>query len=172
MSFDPVSFIMGQKAGGGGGGSNWKLIATQEYTVNTSSTTETDVGTIELPLADYANTSTIVWVHIRDKAGKRNGYFYSSDSVYFPYTIPNASAPSSALSTSLPGRISIGVDSSGKYKQNTTSLGVYPSLLGYTEALHSLAIKSKYNSTYGTVDGTYKVDVYALTPPSGMTLFD
>lgn len=154
--------------GSGGGGSNWTLLATQEFTVNTTSTTNTSVGDIELTLSDYNDPQTVLWVHIRDKAGKRNGYVYGSDTIFFHYGL--AYRNSNAISTRPIALLY--VDSSGRYVEYVGQYGVYGYRLYYTSTNHYLQIYSRYSSTYGTIDGTFKVDVYKLTMPTGVTLFE
>lgn len=150
----------------GGGGSNWTLLASQEFAVSTTETSNKSVGDIEIPLS-YDNTSCVVWVHVRDKAGKRNGYFYGSDAIFLPWRIANGNTDS--LSTR-PVMLTK-VDSAGLYNSTATAYGVYGYSLYYTSANHYVKIYRRYNSSYGTINGTFKCDVYKLTMPSGMTLF-
>lgn len=65
------------EGGGGGGGSSYTLLHSEEVTVSTTSTTVTNVKTIKLDTGWTAED--IIYIRIRDKAGKRNGYFYGSD---------------------------------------------------------------------------------------------
>lgn len=152
----------------GGGGSNWTLIGSAEFEVNTSSTTEATVGDVELSSYDF-NKDDIIWIHIRDKAGKRNGYFYGNDTIFPNLTTANGN-PNGTLNYAL--KLVIGVSSAGSHSLSSSSYGVYAYSVSKTQAEHKVLIKSKYNSSYGTIDGTYKVDVYKLTPASGMTIFD
>lgn len=151
----------------GGGGSNWTKIATKEYTVNTTNTSNKSVGDIELTLSDYNDPQTVLWVHIRDKAGKRNGYFYGSNTIFFHYQLAN----NNTGALSIRPVVIFNVNSTGSYSGTATAYGVYAYRLYYTSSNHYLQIYSRYNSTYGTINGTFKVDVYKLTMPSGMTLF-
>lgn len=165
---DQDGYLVLDDEGGGGGGSNWTLLATQEYTVSTTSTSNTSVGDITLTLGDYADPQTVLWVHIRDKAGKRAGYFYGSDTMFFHYQLANGNTNS--LSTR-PVMVFYGNDSNN-YSGGATAYGVYPYRLYYTSTYHYLDIYSRYTASYGTIDGTFKVEVYKLTMPSGMTLFE
>ena len=151
----------------GGGGSNWTLLASTDFTVNTTSTSNTSVGNITLNLSDYNDYQTILWVHIRDKAGKRTGYFYGSDTMFFHYNLANNSTGASSIRAV----VLFNVNSTGSYSETATAYGVYAHRLYYTSSNHYVQIYSRYNSSYGTINGTFKVDVYKLTMPSGMTLF-
>ena len=151
----------------GGGGSNWNKIATTEYTVNTTTTSNKSVGDIELTLSDYNDPQTVLWVHIRDKAGKRNGYYYGSDTIFFHWQLINNNTNSlSTRPVSL-----LYVNSSGSYVGAPSAYGVFAYRLYYTSSNHYVQIYSRYNSSYGTINGTFKVDVYKLTMPSGFTIF-
>ena len=154
----------------GGGGSNWTLLASQEFSVNTSSTSATSVGDIQLDLSDYNDPNTVLLVHIRDKAGKRTGHSYGSDTVFFHWQLANNNT--NVLSTR--PAIAFGVNSEDKYNafSSSSGVGVYASNLYYSNSNHFVSITSKYNSTYGTINGTFKCDVYKLTMPSGVTLFE
>lgn len=151
-----------------GGGSNWTLIASKEYTVNTSSTSETSLGTIEIPLS-YYDKNNIFWVHVRDKAGKRNGYFYGSESIWFLVSLANGSK--TAITTS-PG-FTTSISSTGAYSTQTSKGGVYSGRIDFADDNHTITMHFKYNSSISkTIDGTYKCDVYVLTLPTGMTMFE
>lgn len=154
---------------GGGGGSNWTLLASQEYTVSTSSTSNASVGNIQLTLSDYNDKNTVLWVHVRDKEGMRSGYFYGSDAIFIPYNL--ASGSTSAVSTR-PVML-FRASSATAYSAAASAYGVYAYRLYYTSSAHYVQIYSRYNSSStGTINGTYKCDVYKLTMPSGMTLFE
>lgn len=157
MGFDPISFLMGKAAGGGGGGGGgdaWTLIGSKEFNVSTTSTSETDVGTINLDI-DGISEGDIFVCHVRDKAGKRNGYFYGFEGAYVKV---NAATM----------RICYGVFSynDNKYKGVNALNGVYVSDISSSK---TASVKAKYHATFSlTIDGTYKVDVYKLTPPYTM----
>ena len=153
--------------GGSGGGSSYKLLKSAEFEVNTSSTSETSVGTI---IVDGGWTKdAIIYVKIRDKAGKRNGYFRGSDCFHINYYAANDSTSSSAN----PSRIITGVNSSGMFTQANSACGVYLGSVNKATAdgAATIAIKAKYNSNYGTIDGTYVVEVYALDWPDKASTF-
>lgn len=152
---------------GGGGSSNWTLLASQEFTVNTTSTSNKSVGDISLTLSDYNDKNTVLWVHVRDKAGKRNGYAYGTDTIFFHYQLAN----DSTNSLSVRPVMNFSVSSSGTYSGTASAYGVFGYRLYYTSSSHYVQIYSRYNSSYGTINGTFKCDVYKLTMPTGTTLF-
>lgn len=151
----------------GGGGSNWTKIASQAFNVKTTSTSNTSVGDITLTLSDYNDKETVLWVHIRDRAGKQNGYFYGSDTLFFHYQLAN----NSTNSLSVRPVMLFNVSSSGSYSGTASAYGVFAYRLYYTSTNHYVQIYSRYNSNYGTINGTFVCDVYKLTMPTGMTLF-
>lgn len=166
--FYTAAGVRTQGTSSGGGGSNWTKIATQEFTVNTTSTSNASVGDITLTLSDYNDKNKIVWVHIRDKAGKRNGYFYGSDTVFISYQLANNNTNSLSIRPVMHFRVS----SDGTYTGTASAYGVYAYSLNYTSSNHYVRIYRRYSSsTTLTINGTYVCDVYVLTTPSGFTLF-
>ena len=140
------------------------LIASQEFTVSTSSTSATSVGSITGTQAAYTNNA-IIYVRVRDKAGKRQGYFYGTDSFF--------------INNRASGGFNQGIRQSATYTTDnnftlnqstlTSGHGVYPTVI-YTS---SISLYSRYDSNYtGTIDGTYVVDVYAITTPDGNTPYN
>lgn len=149
-----------------GGVVKCKLLASKEFTVNTSSTSESSVGTVTVP--DGWTDGSIIYVKIRDKAGKRNGYFRGSDCF-----VDNCYAANGVTTSPTPTRICDGVDAGGKFVQSTSSYGVYLSAYakGSGSGVATATIKAKYNSSYGTINGTYVVEVYALSWPHNDSMF-
>lgn len=152
----------------GGGGSNWTLIKSQEFTINTTSTTNSLAGEVTLDVSDIQDLNAVLWVHIRDKAGKRTGYFYGNDAIYINYIYKNGQT--SEIPTK-PYAI-WSVNSSGAYSIAVSAYGVYARYLYQTSTNHYLQIYQRYSSSYGTINGTFKVDVYKLTLPSGFTMLE
>lgn len=150
------------------GGSSWTLLASKEFTVSTSSTTETEVGKVELPNSNYG-PEDIIWVHIRDKAGKRSGYWFGSDSILINY-------PRGSINpASTDAIVTVAIFELGQcngVSQSTSKFGIYPIKMTQEANDHEITIAAKYRASDGTIDGTYKVDVYKLAPASGMTIFD
>lgn len=144
---------------------SWQLIASQTLTgVTQTSTSAQAAGTIALGSA-AATKDAIIWVHIRDTAGPRAGYFFGSDAIF----VNALKANGSTSSFTSPGVETIRYSTSSQYAGYTGAYGVY----GYSIANSgTLTVRKRYNSNYSlTINGDYKVDVYKLTPPSGMELF-
>lgn len=140
------------------------LITSQEFNVSTSSTTATGLGNITGIPAAYTNNA-IIYVRVRDKAGKRQGYFYGTDSFF--------------INNQTTGGFNKGIRQCATYTTNdtftlqqselTSGYGVYPTII-YTS---SMAMYTRYDSTYtGTINGTYVVDVYSITTPDGNTPYN
>ena len=149
-----------------GGVVKCKLLASEEFAVNTSSTSESSVGTVTVP--DGWSKDFIIYVKVRDKAGKRNGYFLGSDNFAI-----NCYAANGTTSNPTPVRICDGVDAGGKFMQSTSVYGVYLSAYSKVSGKNdgTATIKAKYNSTYGTINGTFVVEVYALSWPHNDSMF-
>lgn len=157
---------------GGGGASSWTKVAETSYQVSTTSTSAETVATWETGHSEIWTSNKIVYIRIRDTAGKRSGYFYGTDAFYLNYIAKNS--PDSSTNTSSGLIISSwSVSSSGnyawRYGYNTTGYGVYPDQF-YTDG--KIRIRSRYNGTYSlTINGTYKVEVYLLDPAGGVPIF-
>lgn len=137
----------------GGGGSNWTLLGSKELSANTTSTTQTNLGTIPigtLPSGDY-----VLWVTVRDKAGPRNGYFYGTDSFFW---VRNGVKPTNANPPGYTTRYT-----NDAFSMSTTIRGVYCYNINSNDEVQ---INVRYaSSTSGTINGTYKCEVYKLTTP-------
>ena len=153
--------------GGGGGGSSYTLLGSAEFPVNTASTSDTSVGSISCGASAYTS-SKIVYVRVRDKAGKRTGYFYGSD-VFF--INPNKANGSSSTFTSSV-KIIIKRISDTKwaiYIGTTSGYGVYAKSIT-TDG--EVSINSRYNSSNSSIiNGTFRCEVYALDWPDGISPF-
>lgn len=147
-----------------GGGSSWTLIKTSENAVSTTSTSAGSAFTLALGSAYYTKDK-IIWVHIRDKAGKQAGYFYGSDAFFINYY--KADGLTTTLST--PAVVIYRYTTSSALAATAGQYGVY----GYSiNSSGTLTVRRRYNSNYSlTINGTYVTEVYALDPPSGVTLF-
>ena len=71
---------------GSGGSSSWTKIAETSYQVSTASTTVATVATWETGHSEIWTGNKIVYVRIRDTAGKRSGYFYGIDAFFMNFT--------------------------------------------------------------------------------------
>jgi hypothetical protein len=134
-----------------GGVAKCKLLASKEFTVNTSSTSDVTVGSFNVP--ELADLEAIIYVKVRDKAGKRWGYFRGGDN--FVERKVGTSAVSSI-------KYSFGVSNSGSLYVGTGTYGVF---VGGISDSGDVTIKAKYSSSYGAINGTYVVEVYALSWP-------
>lgn len=152
---------------GGGGSASWERLHHEEQEVSTTSTTKTLVTSIDLGAAGYTSDD-IIYVHIRDKAGKRSGYFYGNDDFSInPYPVNGATTAIGFSKQCI------------KYAADVYSIQVSGPNSGYgiyADTISSagiLEIYSQVNSSYAPlIDGAYTIDVYKLSMPSGTTLFD
>jgi hypothetical protein len=164
-NFDILAYLMGKQAGeggGGGGGYGYTKLAEQDFTVNTSSTSETSVGTINAGASAWTSDK-IVYVRIRDKAGKRLGYWFGVDQFYV-----NVNPANHVASSVTPATWTFGYYIDGTFKFNNTKVGIYTTTLNDAG---NFTISAKYNGTYGTINGEYHVEVYALDWPDGVSPF-
>lgn len=151
------------------GGSSWTLIASQDFTVNTTSTSNTTVGTISCGSTAFTDKK-VLYVRVRDKAGARLGYFYGSDAYFYNNT--KANGGSTTVSTA--GRFVHRLSTSGQWglycSGTTTCYGVF----GYSiTSAGALQVRARYNSNYSlTINGTFTVEVYALDLPDGVMPYD
>lgn len=140
------------------GSSSWKLLGSTQITTSSTSTSATSVGRITLPEA-YTSAKVIL-VRVRDQAGKRDGYFYGSDSWFLNYQAANGGTSTLTYA----GRMIHRVTTAGAYATypaaTTTGYGVY----GYSITSAGVVnIYQRYNSNYSlTINGTYTVEVLAL----------
>ena len=163
---DIESFVIGMKfaaksGGGGSGSSPWTKLAEQDFTVSTTSTSATEVGTISCGAAAWTGEK-MIYVRVRDKAGKRDGYYYGGDN----FIINNNAANNSTTSVTSMSRFCYGLNSI--WMLSTASNGIFVSQLASDGAI---TLKVKYSSPYGTIDGTYHVEVYTLEWPDNVSPF-
>jgi hypothetical protein len=146
--------------------SSWTKVAETSYQVSTTSTSAATVATWATGHSEIWTSDKWVYVRVRDTAGKRAGYFYGSDQFFVVHT--------TGTSTTLSGRFYIKNNSSGTYivagTSGTTGYGVYADTI-YSDG--GIRIRSRYNSSQSlTINGTYKVEVYLLDPPTGAPIFE
>lgn len=151
----------------GGGDSAWTKIAETSYQVSTSNTSVGTVATWETGHSEIWTSDKILYIRVRDTAGKRAGYFFGSDN-YF--SIP----PGTATSNTTGVRFSIRYFTSGQFgvtsANNSIGYGVYADTV-YNNG--SVRIRQRYNAGSSlTVDGTFKVEIYLLDPAGGVPIFD
>ena len=159
----------GTNSGGGGGGANYTLLAEKDITVSTTSTSASSAGTIT-GIDGLADPDAIIYVRIRDKAGKRAGYFYGSDNFFLNTNKANGSTSAQTTALRYIHRFTTSSQWGGYCGATTTGYGVY----AYSVANNgTLNIYRRYNSNYSlTINGTYHVEVYKLTFPDGVSPFD
>lgn len=149
-------------------GSSWKLLGKTEYTVSTTSTTAGSVGSLSLPKAWTANK--VILVRVRDKAGKRAGYFYGSDAFFMNYQAASGGTSTITYAGRLIHRYTTGGQYVSYVGATDTGYGVY----GYSiSSAGVVSIYRRYNSNYSlTINGTYTVEVWALDYLDGEKIFE
>lgn len=162
--------VASKLAGGGGGGrgSSYTLLAKEEFEVSGTSTSKTAVGTISAP--GCWTSDKIIYVRVRDKAGKRNGYLLGTD-IYFFNNFPARGFTSAfaAIAGAYTAYKSTGVLSSNTGTVSSV-YGVYANSISPNDIIN---IVYKYNSEFSQkIDGTYVVEVYALDWPDGVSPFN
>ena len=152
--------------------SSWTKVAETSYQVSTTSTTAATVDTWATGHSEILTSDKIVYVRIRDTAGKRAGYFYGIDAWVmnrYPKTPSLSSYTSSSELVYQIWRVNSAGEYACRYGYNTTGYGVFPDTIYNNGAIR---IRSRYNSSYSlTINGTYKVEVYLLDPPTGAPIF-
>ena len=156
---------------GGGGDSAWTKVAETSYQVNTTSTSVITVATWATGHSEIWTSDKILYIRIRDTAGKRADHFYGTDAFFI-----NSSAKNSSTAVSTAGGLiaNFWSVSSNLYDQRsgygTTGYGVYPNFI-YSSG--DIRVAARYNATFSrTIDGTYKVEVYLLDPAGGVPIFE
>lgn len=149
---------------GGGGTSPWTLLGSTTLTINTTSTSAASAGTVACGSTAFTKEK-IIWVHIRGQSGKRNGYFFGSDTIFINHQAANGGT----TTFSAPAVEYIRVSSSGAYTTATGSYGVY----GYSiNSSGTVTIRQRYNSTNTlTINDKFDVYVYSLSLPDSLKLF-
>ena len=157
--FYTAAGVKTQGTASGGGGSAWTLLATATLTVNTTSTSAASAGTVSCGTAAFT-ADKLIYVRIRDKAGKRAGYFYGSDTLFWGFTKANNTTTTNTYAA----RSGYGYNSSSQWLSASTSYGVY----GYSiDSTGKLTVRRRYNSSYGTINGNFLVQVYSIDFPDG-----
>ena len=144
----------------GGGGSDWTHIGSTELTVNTTSTSAASAGTISCSTTAF-DKDTIIYVRVRDKEGKRAGYFAGSDAYFMNYNKANGSTSAFTV----PAVMCYRYTTSSAWAGTAGQYGVY----GYSISNAGvITIRRRYNSNYSlTINSTFAVDVFKLAYPAG-----
>lgn len=148
---------------------SYTFVTSKEYEVEDVTTTNSKkIGTITIPSSAFTKDK-ILYIRVRDKAGKRTNHFLGSDSFY---TNPsNANGTTSSITSG--GKMFHRYSSNGVYEiyanGSSDGYGVYPSFLNAT----SIDMYRKYNVNYSySIGGTYLVEVYLIDYPDGKSVFD
>lgn len=157
------------RAGTASGGSSYTLIAEQDVTTSTTKTSGTSVAQITCSPSAWEHAH-IIYVRVRDKAGARLGYFYGSDTFFINTNQANGGTSAQTTAARIIHRYSTSAQWGQYVGATTTGYGVY----GYSiTTAGKINLYSRYNSNYSlTVNGTYHVEVYALSYPDGVNPFD
>lgn len=150
------------------GGSSYVNLGETDLTVSTTNTSAVSAGSfyVDVP-ADLWTSSKIIFVSIRDKAGKRAGYFYGADA-WFVNAHPINASGSTAYST--PARYRYTYSSAGVWtaSNSVTAYGLYAYDINTSGRVR---IYSRYSASDSlTINGTYHVEVYALSWPDSSPL--
>lgn len=153
-----------------GGASSWTKVAETSYQVSTTSTSAATVDTWATGHSELWTSDKIVYVRVRDTAGKRTSYFYGSDTFFINHGMANGTSASSYANGM---RQIFYVNPDGDYgtyaSSGTGGYGVYPDTF-YSDG--RIRIRRRYNANYSlTINGTYKIEVYLLDPPTGAPIF-
>lgn len=153
---------------GGGGGSSYTLLHSEDIQVSTTSTSGTQIKAIACGSQAWTKDK-IVYVRVRDKAGKRAGYFYGTDTWFV-----NISAATGGTGGIAPFGFIYRYTSSSTWQRGTTTsssnaAGVYAQGL---QDGGTVLIYRKYHSTNSlTIDGTFAVEIYLLDWPGSVGPF-
>ena len=126
-----------------------------QVSANTTNTTATNLTTISVGTSAYTKDK-LLYVRIRDHAGKRAGYFYGSDTFFM-----NDNAASGLTNTyNTPTCHYARYTGANEFLGGTGYYGVY----GYSIASNgNLVLRTRYNSTNSTtINGTYDVQVFLI----------
>lgn len=157
--------------------SNCKLIASTTYQVNTTSTTSITVGTFSTGDTSIWTSDKMVYVKIRRKNSRENGYYFGSDCIF------SINAPGNNL-TATESYLMYGTsyyqNSAGNlinYNLQRTAANATVQGYGvYATKVYSngdIDINARYDSSYTLrIDGTFYVDVYLLDWPGGIGPFN
>lgn len=157
--------------------SNCKLIASTTYQVNTTSTTAITVGTFSTGDTSIWTSDKMVYVKIRRKNSRENGYYFGSDCIF------SINAPGNNL-TATESYLMYGTsyyqNSAGNlinYNLQRTDANATVQGYGvYATKVYSngdIDINARYDSSNTLrIDGTFYVDVYLLDWPGGIGPFN
>lgn len=151
--------------GSSGSGGGWELIKSEERNIKYTNTSTRDIVTISCGNDVWTKDDAIL-VHIRAKSGKRNGYFYGSDTLCINSNAANNVTDYFAYLA----YVIFSVDDNGNF---TAAQALY-GITGYRIASNGdITLRARYGaSTSRTIDDTFVIDVYKLTLPNGKKFFE
>ena len=153
---------------GSGGASSWTKVAETSYQISTTNATAATVETWATGHSEIWTAEKYVFIRIRDTAGKRNGYFYGCDCFFINETALATGNDCLNMNGSCFNYNESTFGSRSIYRAN--GFGVYADHI-YSDG--GIRIRTRYNATNSyTIDGTYKVEVYLLDPPTGAPIFE
>lgn len=159
---------MNGTASSGPASSSYTLLGSHEFTVNTTSTSAASIGTFTVPTTVWTKDKAI-YIRIRDKAGKRAGYFYGTDNWFINLNAQIDSTADFAFGLRYIRRYSASSVFEQYYSSGTTGYGVYARSIAKDGTIQ---VYSRYSSSYTlTINGTYIVEVYTLDLPGGTSPF-
>ena len=146
--------------------SSAELVYSGTVAANTTSTTAALI-TVRTISTRLWTADKVVYVKLRDAAGKRNNYFYGSDSFFYNYIAANGATTD--LTYCLKNAFSI--DSSGLVGQYNgaaaegSGYGVYACKI---TAAGAMTFRARYDASLSrTINGTYNVEIYLIDYPAG-----
>lgn len=152
-------------SGGGGGSSSYELLYRTEVVASTTSTSASLLTTIS-GITRAWTKDKILYVRIRDKAGKRAGYFFGSDDFLINYVAASGTTNMQNVVATLTTKYNGGASA---WTTKTNSVGLY---LNSVDSSGNINIYQRYSSSIsGTIDGTYIIEVYLLDYPDGVSPF-
>lgn len=147
----------------------WKKLYGTTATLNTTSTSATKV--VDIDTAGIWTSSKIIYVRVRDSAGKRSGYFYGTDNFLI-----NFNPQSGATSTyNFSFRQLYNYNGSSWGGGVTTGAIGYGVFAAYVDPANGkgIRINVRYNTSSSlTINGTYSIEVYSLDWPDNVSPFD
>lgn len=152
------SLVAGYGAGSSGG--SWKKKFSTEVDISTTNTGMVKVADLVTNCPELYTTGDIILIRIRDKAGKRSGYYYGVDEYFYP------------IHNNVPGNryyivFQMRCESNSTLKFYNTTVGLW--IAGIVEN-GALKLYTRYNATTSLIiDGTYTINVYVLKGPNGDT---
>lgn len=161
---DAVETLIDGYGQGGQTSSSWQKIYETTVEVSTTSTSVATVATISTGHPEIWTSNKWLFVTVTDTAGKRPGYFYKSENLFFTVHPANGSQADSSTGFL---RFVINYDAEGKFNnQPNQAYGVWPDTV-YSNG--DIRIRRRYGNTISlTIDGTYRIEVYVLNTANGL----